>query len=109
MPNVERIAARIEREGQLISVGGETGEGPITAYVQAVVRGYRAEELVNDIDQGDREVTIAPIALLAAGFPRAPERLDKVGIDGGEATVQSCETRKLRGAPAMHIVQVRGG
>ncbi len=109
MPTVEGIAARIERDGEIVTFTAVDGDVSVPGQVPAFVRGYRAAELVNDIQQGDREVTIAPGALLAVGVPRWPERLDRLEIGGSRATVQSCETRSLRGVPAMHVIQVRGG
>ena len=109
MPTVASIAARIEREGEPITLTRVTDAGPVSAGVTAFVRGYRPQELVNDIQQGDREMRIAPSALEAQGFPGAPVRPDQVLIGDAYATVQSCETVRLRGVPAMHVVQVRGG
>lgn len=105
MPTVTSIAAKIEREGQPVTLT----RGTDSAAVQAFVRGYTPAELVNDIQQGDREMRIAPAVLEAAGYPGAPDRPDQVLIGGAYATVQSCETRALRGVPAMHVVQLRGG
>ncbi len=105
MPTVASIAARIEREGEDVTFT----RGAHVATVRAFVRGYRPQELVDDIQQGDREMRIAPAALDAAGYPDAPTRPDQVLIGDAYATVQSCETVKLRGVPAMHVVQIRGG
>lgn len=102
MPTVAGTAARIHREGQPV-VFVRLGSAGMT--LQGFVRGYRADELQGNVQQGDREVRIAGVDL--AGTP-APRRNDQVLIDGRTTTVQSCETRKLRGADAMHIVQVRG-
>ena len=81
--------------------------GTASVVVRAVIRGYKPDELVNDIVQGDRQVTISNAEILAAGWPGPPGRSDTVVIDGETAAVLLCDTRRLRGTVAMHIMQVR--
>ena len=110
MPSPDSIADKIRYEGQWISITRVLDDGStINADVPAFVRGYQPDELVNDIQQGDREMRIAPVDLYVAGLPDAPQRPDQVSIEDKTAIVQSCETRFLRGVPAMFVVQIRGG
>lgn len=109
MPTVASVAARIRREGQTVVFTRQTGATAISASVKAFVRGYQPNQLVGDIQQGDRVLHVAPADLTAAGWPGAPDQPDRVLIDGEQAIVQSTETRSLRGAPCMHVIQVRGG
>ncbi len=109
MPTVSSVAARIEREGEEVELLRTLDGGAVvTARVRAFVRGFKPEELGGGIVQGDRAMHIAPGGLAAAGFPDAPRKPDQVTVAGRAATVQSCETRRLRGVPCVHIVQVRG-
>lgn len=109
MPTIASVAARIEREGEDVELLRMLeGGGEMRATVKAFVRGFKPEELGGGIVQGDRAMHVAPATLAAAGFPDAPRKPDQVTIAGRTATVQSCETRRLRGVPCVHIVQVRG-
>ena len=109
MPTVASVEADIEREGEPVELlRNLPGGASLTASLKAFVRGFKPDELTGGIVQGDRAVTIAPRKLQAEGWPDAPRKPDQVTIAGRTATVQNCETRRLRGVPCMHIVQVRG-
>lgn len=109
MPSVASVAASIEREGEPVQLLRNLPDGgQLTASLKAFVRGFKPEELGGGIIQGDRAMHVAPATLAAAGFPDAPRKPDQATIAGRTATVQSCETRRLRGVPCVHIVQVRG-
>lgn len=109
MPSIASVAADIEREGEDVELQRTLeGGGTLSVTVRAFVRGFKADELVGGIKQGDRAMSIAPSKLAAKGWPDAPRKPDQVVIAGSTATVQSCETRRLRGVPCLHIVQVRG-
>ena len=109
MPSIASVAADIEREGEDVLLQRTMGDGQVLAVVvRAFVRGFTADELVGGIKQGDRAMHIAPSKLEAKGWADAPRKPDQVVIAGSTATVQSCETRRLRGVPCLHIVQVRG-
>jgi hypothetical protein len=109
MPTVASVAARIQREGDLVTFTRQTDAGPISATVKAFVRGYAPHELVGDIQQGDRVLRVAPGDLAAQGWSDAPDMPDRVQIGDQTAVVQTTETRSLRGVPCMHVIQVRGG
>lgn len=109
MPTVASVEADIEREGEPVELLRNLPDGgQLTASLKAFVRGFKPEELGGGIVQGDRAMHVAPRKLAAAGWPDAPRKPDQVTIAGKTATVQSCETRRLRGVPCMHLVQVRG-
>jgi hypothetical protein len=102
MPTVASVAARIQREGDLVTFTRQTDAGPISATVKAFVRGYAPHE-------GDRVLRVAPGDLAAQGWSDAPDMPDRVQIGDQTAVVQTTETRSLRGVPCMHVIQVRGG
>jgi hypothetical protein len=102
VPTVASVAARIHREGETVVF--TKADGTATATVKAFVRGYQADQLVGDIQQGDRVLHVAP-----ADIPWTPDQPDRVGIGSEIAVVQTTETRTLRGVPCMHLIQVRGG
>jgi hypothetical protein len=102
VPTVASVAARIRREGQLVTFSA--ADGTQTAIVKAFVRGFSPDQLVGDIQQGDRVLHVAP-----GDLPWIPDQPDQVQIGDAWATVQTTETRLLRGVPCMHVIQVRGG
>ena len=107
MPTPDSIAARIDRDGEDVLLR-RPGAPPVQATVRAFVRGFKPDELVGGIQQGDRELRVAPGPLAALGWPGPPQRGDDVVIRGRTTKVQACETRTLRGADALHVLQVRG-
>jgi hypothetical protein len=91
MPTVASVAARIRREGQLVVFTS----GALTATIKAFVRGYQPDELVGDIQQGDRELRVAPTDL-----SWTPDQPDRVQIGDATAVVQTTETRTSRACRA---------
>ena len=108
MPTVERVAAMIKKEGEPLILRRQGKPGPPDLPLIGFVRGYSLDELTGDLIQGDREIRISNVEIAAAGWPGPPRDGDRVLIDGKLTTVQSAETRKLRGRIAMHVLQVRG-
>lgn len=104
MPTPTSVARQIIRRGQPLTL---RRVGQPDLLVSGQVRGYSAIELAGNIQQGDREVRISNQEI-DAGWPSFPIRTDKVIINGLQTTVQSVETRFIRGVPALHILQVRG-
>lgn len=103
------VAAEIAAEGRDVVVQRtETGSVPVTATVTAMVRGYKAAELLGGIVQGDRRVVIAGTALEAASFPLPFKKGDVVVIDGKRTAVQAADAVYLRDELAKVVLQVRG-
>jgi hypothetical protein len=105
MPTVNSITNQIQKRGQPLII---RRVGAPDLPVIGVVRGYAAVELIGNIQQGDREVRISNGEILETSWPGPPMRTDKVIIEGRQVTVQSVETRYLKGTIALHILQVRG-
>lgn len=56
---------------------------------QAFVRGYRPDELVGTLQQGDQSVTMSPFGLSGVFLSTIPVRGDKIDIAGAQLTIQS--------------------
>ncbi len=93
-----------------VVLGRPVGAPPVFTEVTCVafVRGYRPDELVGEIQQGDREVRISNDEIAAASWPGPPRKGDRVTIDGKVWTVQAVDPRKVRETVAMHVITVRG-
>jgi len=105
-----RIIDMLERRGRFMSLRRRVGTTATftEVAVRGVARGYRPEELVGSIAQGDREVIISNAEIEAAGWPGPPRRGDIIVIDGVTTTVQAPDTRRLLAETVGHILQVRG-
>lgn len=110
MPTLASIAARIAREGQDATLRLADGSVPPSwteVPVRVVLRGYDPEPLVGTLQQGDRRAWISAAAVAATGA-RVPRKGDRLVAAGVTTTVQAVETRHLRGAPALHLLTLRG-
>ena len=75
-----------------------------TETPRAFVRGYKPDEVVGAIQQGDGKVTISP-----SGLVSAPKFNDKVVIGGTKVrNVQAVEEIRLAGVVVRYNLQVRG-
>ncbi|MFC7067545.1 hypothetical protein [Brucella rhizosphaerae] len=70
---------------------------------RAFVRGYKPEELVGQIQQGDRNVVLLPDAAAIA-----LKKGDKVVIAGAAANVEVAEIVRMDDVPVRVNVRVRG-
>lgn len=103
------IAAEIAREGQTVILRRVvTGTAPVAVTCKAMVRGYRGNELVQGMVQGDRRVVIAAATLVAAGWPVPPKKGDQVEVAGRRLTVQEVDAVFLRDDPAKYVMQAKG-
>ncbi|MGC2853952.1 hypothetical protein ACM64Y_00620 [Novispirillum sp. DQ9] len=100
-----RVAALIAAKGEGCTLK-RTGQPDLS--VRAFVRGYKPEELVGGLIQGDREARISDAEIAAAAWPGPPRKGDLLVIGGKTAAVQGCDTRKVGGVAYMHVMTVRG-
>lgn len=84
----------------VVAVRGNAEQG-----MRAFVRGFRADELVGLLQQGDREVTVSPTSFGAFGAPRAQ---DKFVIGTDLVTAQSAEFVRMAGVVVRANLVVRG-
>lgn len=109
MASVSQVISNIQREGQsLVLRRVITGVAPVSVDLKGVVKDYKPNELVNGVQQGDRMVIICNAEIESESWPGPPRKGDQVVIDGKTATVQYCNTLRLRGQVARHNLQVRG-
>jgi hypothetical protein len=109
VPTVQAVRDAIWREGETITLQRVvTGQAPASVTCLAMVREYRPNELVGDLQQGDRLVLISDAEIAAAGWPGPPQRGDQVLTGDGAYTVQANNVTRLRGAVAKHMLTVRG-
>lgn len=72
--------------------------------VRAFVRGYKPDEVVGAIQQGDGMITISPAGLVAS-----PKFNDKTVIGGSKVrNIQAVEEIRLAGVVVRYNLQVRG-
>lgn len=75
-----------------------------TETPRAFVRGYKPDEVVGAIQQGDGKITISPTGLAAA-----PKVNDKAVVGGTKVrNVQAVEEIRLAGVVVRYNLQVRG-
>lgn len=107
MTPAEAIAdldAELRDSGQTVTLrrGGANGNA------RAFVRGYRLEELVGGIVQGDREAVLSPTGLPVPFNSAPPKRGDVVVIDGRAVSVESAELVRMDDVLVRLNLQVRG-
>lgn len=102
---IAMLDAQLAENGEDIAlrhlVGGATVS---TETVRAFVRGYKPQDVVGDIQQGDGYIIISP-----TGLASVPKQGDKAVIGGSKVrNVQSAEEVRLNGQLVRVNIQVRG-
>jgi hypothetical protein len=108
--SVSRVLDALERKGRTISLRRRIGTSNSFTEVSPLGydRGYKAQELLGGIVQGDREVVIGNAEIAAASWPAPVRKGDVVVMDGVTATVQGARSMYVGTVPAAHILWVRG-
>lgn len=99
-------ARAMSRAGETVTFRRITGGTPSDlAGVRVYVRGYRPEELVGGIQQGDREVIA-----LASDVTYTPELRagDKVLFSGRLHNIETVNPRRVQGETVAYELRVRG-
>lgn len=106
----KRILEMLERRGRNLSLRRRVGTTNSFTDVspRGYRRGYRANELIGGIVQGDYEVVIGNAEISAASWPGPPRKGDIVVLDGMTATVQGCQTMYDGAERCAHILWMRG-
>ncbi|GAB5506679.1 MAG: hypothetical protein Rhirs2KO_18420 [Rhizobiaceae bacterium] len=100
--------------GERIVIRRLTGTGDNRLYFEASVlarvTGYEPDELVGDIDQGDRKVILLADDLVSAGFPLDLRKGDKAFVRGRELNIEAADdsTRRVQGVLIAYELRVRG-
>jgi hypothetical protein len=75
--------------------------------VTAKVRGYQPQEVIGEVQQGDRLVIFGTAEITAAVWPAPPKKGDQIVIDR-TTTVESVEARYVGSVAALYFARVRG-
>ena len=102
---IAKLARQLARHGQNVDLRKMAG-GVIkseTKGVRAFVRGFKPDELVGAIQQGDRNIVLLPDA------PALPlGKGDKIVIAGTVTNIESAEIVRMADMPVRVNVRVRG-
>lgn len=89
-------------EGQTVTLDRDG----VTVQLPAFVRGYRPEELIGDIRQGDIAVVVSPTGLGTFSLP--VRRNDKLTIAGAVKNVEAAEHLRMQDQLVRINLTVRG-
>ncbi|GJE14012.1 hypothetical protein [Methylobacterium longum] len=96
-PTPALYAAEFDRRGDMVTLQRKLDAGAYArADVRAIVKGFQPNELVGDLDQGDRQVWILAADAVAAGWPVPPVKGDKIKVRGNALVVQSVDADSHR-------------
>jgi hypothetical protein len=86
--------------------------GTTSSFVDVVVygedRGYKPDQLLGGIIQGDRKVTISNAEISAAAWPGPPKKGDFLTVDGVQTALQGAVTEYEGTTVLAHILWIRG-
>jgi hypothetical protein len=107
---IAMLDRQIAKHGQPVVLRRVVANAAATeATVSAFVRGYKPDELVAGIVQGDTLVTLSPTSVAGTPFsPAVPRRGDKVLIDGRLRSVELADPVSIAGVMVRLNLQVRG-
>jgi len=110
MSAASKIGDALAQYGRAVTLRRRAGTSATftDVTVHGVAKGYRPQELLGGVTQGDQSVTISNQEILAAGWPGPPVRGDLLVIGGKTTTVQGCETKYLGSDILAHVLWVRG-
>jgi hypothetical protein len=102
------VQGLIERRGETLTLRREL---PVQTdvTVKGRVVGYAPQQLVGEIQQGDRVVIVGNAEIAAAAWPGPPKSGDRlVFANGSVFTLRTVDTRKIGDEIAGHWLIVRG-
>ncbi|MCV9908337.1 hypothetical protein OIV19_12010 [Brucella sp. HL-2] len=102
---IAKLQRQLARHGQNVDLRKiANGQTQSEALAQrAFVRGYKPEELIEQIQQGDRNVVLLPDAPAVA-----LRKGDKIVIAGAAASVETAEIVRMNDVSVRVNVRVRG-
>lgn len=105
-----RILDMLQRRGRDLTLRRRIGttNSFTDCAPRGVKRGYRPEELVGGIVQGDSEIIIGNAEISAASWPGPPRKGDLAVMDGVTSTVQAATPFHDGAVPIAFILWVRG-
>lgn len=119
---IAHLDAALARRGEDVELRRMTGTSQQVAFsatCRAHVRGYKPEELVGAITQGDSMVILSPTDIERAQWPggqepdgpgdrRVPRKGDKVMVQGRLRNVEAAAPKYMAGTLVRIEMQVRG-
>ena len=107
---IASLDRQINRHGQTITLRRPVANAsPIEKTCKAFVRGYKPDELIGGVQQGDSLVALSPTGLAGSDFATTlPRAMDKVLIAGRVRNVQMADPVLLGDQVVRINLQVRG-
>lgn len=104
--------AALDRRGEIIEIARQTGASPNSVFrvpCRARVRGYRPDELVGTVTQG--EITIRALVkdLIDNRFPLPVLVGDKVWVRGLQRTINSVDNNTGRDGTTQVYIKITAG
>ena len=106
-----KIAVALQRYGRPMRLRRRVGTTSSfqDVDVRGVSAGYKPDEVVGLVQQGDRRVTISNAEIAAqSSYIGPPRKGDFLTIDGVQTSVQGAEPKYLGSIILAHILWVRG-
>ena len=102
---IAKLQRQLAKHGQNVGLRKVSNGQPLAVdFVQrASVRGFKPDELVGQIQQGDRNVVLLPDAVAVA-----LKKGDKIVIAGAAANVETAEIVRMNDVAVRVNVRVRG-
>jgi hypothetical protein len=110
-PAVAALNRQLASKGEPVVLRRPLTTNPVTyqdVTVQAFVRGYKPQELIGGINQGDSIIILSPTQMVAAGWPIPPKASDKAVYQGRTRNVQTCSPITIGSTAVRYELQVRG-
>lgn len=122
LSHISALDRGLAARGQDVILRRISGSGPsatsIDVACRAVVRGYRPEELVGGIAQGDSQVILSPSEIRSSGWPdpgglpsgsaSLPKKGDKLIVQGRMRTIEAVAPIQVAGELVRIDLQIRG-
>ena len=122
LSHINALDRGLAARGEDVVLRRISGSGPSATSVdvtcRAVVRGYRPEELVGGIAQGDSQVILSPSEIRLSGWPdpdgspsgsaSLPRKGDKLIVQGRMRTIEAVAPIQVAGELVRIDLQVRG-
>jgi hypothetical protein len=107
---IAALDRQIRQHGQPVTLRRTVANSAAIEHsCRAVVRGYRADELVGGIQQGWSQVAISPTELKGSPFETAiPAVINKLTFDGRSRTIESVEPVSIDGQFVRFNINVSG-
>lgn len=111
MSAASKVAKAVRKYGRTMLLRRRVGT--TSSYtdvpVRAISEGYKPDELVGGLQQGDRHVTFTNDELSKqSAFVGPPKKGDFIVVDGVQTAIQGVETMRLGDDVLAHVAWVRG-